>query len=97
MRGASRLPGQHPRKARLSAPALALGAATLVLGAGVAAQEAVMGLRQRATGASTQSFLRPTDAEDPAALGIGASPSMRAQRQNALRMLIGMSPDHHCC
>jgi len=74
MRGASRLPGQHPRKARLSAPALALGAATLVLGAGVAAQEAVMGLRQRATGASTQSFLRPTDAEDPAALGIRAGP-----------------------
>jgi hypothetical protein len=74
MRGASRLPGQHPRKARLSALALALGAATLVLGAGVAAQEAVMGVRQRATGASTQSFLRPTDAEDPAALGIRVNP-----------------------
>jgi hypothetical protein len=31
------------------------------------------------------------------AIGIGASASLRAQRQNALRMLIGMSPDHHCC
>jgi uncharacterized protein (DUF1800 family) len=31
------------------------------------------------------------------ALGAGASASMRGLRQNALRMLIGMSPDHHCC
>ena len=30
-------------------------------------------------------------------IGIGASAGLRAQRQNALRMLIAMSPDHQVC
>ena len=65
------LPGQHPKKVSKLSRALALGAATLVLGAGVAAQEAA-GLRQH---------------PDPAPLGMrgstGAQPEQAAEAAQA--------------
>jgi hypothetical protein len=66
------LPGQRPRQvSKLSAPALALGAATLVLGAGVTAQEAI-GLRTRPAVTAT-SLLRPSGPAEGAAPASGGS------------------------
>jgi hypothetical protein len=74
MPGVPGLPGQRPRKvSKLSAPALVLGAATLMLGAGVAAQDAVTTFRQRPETARSQPLVTPADPESPAALGIRGS------------------------
>jgi hypothetical protein len=76
------LPGQQPKVSKLSAPALALGLATLVLGAGVTAQEAI-GLRQRAPAASTLP-LSVRASEVP--LGIrGSAAAEQAQQARAPR------------
>jgi hypothetical protein len=68
------LPGQHPRKVSKLSPALALGAATLVLGAGVAAQEAAS-LRPRPGSARTLPLSATAGAQGAAALGIRGSTS----------------------
>jgi hypothetical protein len=70
------LPDQHPRKvSKLSAPALLLGAATLVLGAGVAAQDAG---RQRGDNPRNQPLSTTTGREGAATLGIRGSTTEHA-------------------
>jgi hypothetical protein len=78
------LSGQHPRKVKLSA--LVFGAAMLLLGGGVAAQDANP-LWQRAEGARNRPFMAPAAGVGTAALGIrgttGVEPALGAQAPHA--------------